>query len=97
MMRELRKQKKDLQMKAYKLININGTDSSFEEGTIPEITNIKADYFFIQTNTILELSWHPAPRYQFVITLKGKLKFTVTNGDRGQHLMGDTSTRSPRW
>ena len=24
---------------------------------------------------------HPAPRYQFVITLKGKLKFKVTNGD----------------
>ncbi|MCW3075398.1 MAG: hypothetical protein JWO32_7, partial [Bacteroidetes bacterium] len=23
---------------------------------------------------------HPAPRYQFVITLKGRLKFTVSNG-----------------
>lgn len=68
-------------MKAYKLININGTDSSFVEGTICEIKHIDADYFFIQTNIeAYQLTAHPAPRYQFVITLKGKLKFTVTNG-----------------
>jgi quercetin dioxygenase-like cupin family protein len=67
-------------MKAFKLININGTDSSFVEGTIPELTDIKVNYFFIQTK-VEELGWHPAPRYQFAITVKGKLKFTVTNGD----------------
>lgn len=55
-------------------------DSSFLEGTIPELTNIKANYFFIQTK-VEKLGWHPAPRYQFMINLKGKLKFTVTNGD----------------
>ncbi len=67
-------------MKAFKLININGDDSSFLEGTMPELTHIKANYFFIQTK-VEELAWHSAPRYQFAITLKGKLKFTVTNGD----------------
>lgn len=69
-------------MKAFKLININGTESSYQEGTIPDLTHIDASYFFIQTNIEgYELSSHPAPRYQFVVTLKGKLKFAVTNGD----------------
>jgi len=69
-------------MKAFKLININDTDSSFIEGTICEVNHIEVDYFFIQTKfEAYQFSAHPAPRYQFVITLKGKLKFTVTNGD----------------
>jgi quercetin dioxygenase-like cupin family protein len=69
-------------MRAFKLININGADSSFQEGTVPEMKHIDIRYFFIQTGVEnYELSVHPAPRYQFVITLKGKLKFTVTNGD----------------
>ena len=69
-------------MKAFKLINTNGVNCSFQEGTIPELTHINVNYFFIQTSIERnELSSHPAPRYQFVITLKGKLKFTVTNGD----------------
>lgn len=69
-------------MKAFKLININGTDSSFEEGTLPELAHINVNYFFVQTSIeSYELSSHPAPRYQFVVTLKGTLKFTVTNGD----------------
>jgi len=68
-------------MKAFKLININSLESSYEEGTIPEIQHIDADYFFIQTSIEpYQLLPHPAPRYQFVVTLKGKLKFTVTNG-----------------
>ena len=69
-------------MKAYKLINVNGTDCSFLEGSIPEMEHINAHHFFCATNfEKYQLSAHPAPRYQFVITLKGKLKFTVTNGD----------------
>ncbi|MBC7865312.1 MAG: hypothetical protein IAF38_20215 [Bacteroidia bacterium] len=69
-------------MKAFKLININGTDCSFLEGTLPETDQIDADYFFIKTTfEAYQFSPHPAPRYQFVITLKGKLEFTVTNGD----------------
>lgn len=68
-------------MKAFKLINTNGNDSAFLEGTIPVSQHINATHFFAQTATELELSLHPAPRYQFVITLKGRLKFTVSNGD----------------
>jgi len=68
-------------MKAYKLININGTDSSFQEGTVEELKHIDAKHFFIQTSIEhYQLSAHPAPRYQFVITLKGKLRFKVTDG-----------------
>jgi quercetin dioxygenase-like cupin family protein len=69
-------------MKAFRLINTNGTDSFYEEGTISELIHIPANYFVIQTGIEhYELSSHPAPRYQFVITVKGKLQFTVTNGD----------------
>jgi quercetin dioxygenase-like cupin family protein len=68
-------------MKAFKLININDEDSSFQEGTIAEHTPINVKYFVVQTNIEeYELAAHPAPRYQFVITVKGKLKFTVSNG-----------------
>jgi quercetin dioxygenase-like cupin family protein len=68
-------------MKAFKLININGTDSSFLEGTVSEMKHINARHFFIQTTIeAYELAPHPAPRYQFVITLKGKLKFRVSDG-----------------
>lgn len=69
-------------MKAFKLINVNGTDCSFEEGFVPEEVPVTTTGFFIQTRIEkYQLSAHPAPRYQYVVTLKGKLKFTVTNGD----------------
>lgn len=69
-------------MKAFKLININGTECSFQEGRVPINEHIDATHFFVQTQIDkYQLSAHPAPRNQFVVTLKGKLKFTVTNGD----------------
>jgi hypothetical protein len=69
-------------MKAYKLICLNNGDSSFLKGTMPEMTYIQANYFFAQEHIEhWEDGAHCAPRYQFVITVKGKLKFTVTNGD----------------
>lgn len=66
-------------MKAIKLFNTDNEHSGFISGTLPELEQIAADYFFIKT-TIEDLAWHPAPRYQFVVTLKGRLKFTVSNG-----------------
>ncbi|MEO8760836.1 MAG: hypothetical protein ABI388_06300 [Bacteroidia bacterium] len=69
-------------MKAFKLININDTESSFLEGSVKEHAHIQASHFLFQTDIeTYEKTAHPAPRYQFVITLKGRLKFTVTNGD----------------
>ncbi|MBA2612929.1 MAG: hypothetical protein H0U95_13230 [Bacteroidetes bacterium] len=68
-------------MKAFKLININGTDCSFIEGSIAESVHIDGNYFIVKTDfDPYQLAAHPAPRYQFVVTLKGKLEFTVTNG-----------------
>jgi hypothetical protein len=69
-------------MKAYKLISTASGDSSFLQGSIPELQNIQADHFLVSDQIEgWELGAHVAPRYQFVFTLKGKLKFTVTNGD----------------
>jgi len=68
-------------LKAIRLINIEGGKCDFEVGKIPVRQHINAGYFFAQTNvSALEKIPHPAPRRQFVITLKGRLKFTVTSG-----------------
>lgn len=68
-------------MKAYRLFNDSKNDCAFEEGDVPELEQIQAKAFILQTSIeTYELSTHPAPRNQFVFTLRGKLKFTVTNG-----------------
>jgi len=68
-------------MKAYKLINTPDNKSAFEEGTVPENMHIYVSHFFAQTHIEeYQKHSHPAPRYQYVITLKGKLKFTVSDG-----------------
>jgi len=69
-------------LKAIRLINIENNDCAFEIGKIPVLRNINASYFFAKTDvSTLEGIPHPAPRRQYVITIKGKLKFGVTNGD----------------
>ncbi len=68
-------------MKAFKLLNTSDNLCTFQEGSIPDITKINASYFLVQTEIEnYELHPHPAPRYQFVVTLKGKLKFKVSDG-----------------
>lgn len=68
-------------MKAFKLINTGDADSAFQEGTVSLMERIPATYFYVQTHIdAVELHPHPAPRYQFVVTLKGKVRFSVTNG-----------------
>lgn len=61
----------------------NGADgsSSFEKGKIPVLKPMNTSAFWI-SNTIegWEMSDHPAPRRQYVVTLKGKIRFKVTNG-----------------
>lgn len=69
-------------MKAYRLFNNDCNESVFEEGEVPELERIQAQAFILQTSTeTYELTPHPAPRNQFVFTLRGKLEFCVTNGD----------------
>lgn len=68
-------------MKAFKLITTNNNHSAFQEGSVPEMVTIGASYFFCQSHVDdSERSLHRAPRMQFVVTLKGRLKFTVSNG-----------------
>ncbi|MDX2174282.1 MAG: hypothetical protein SFY56_14365 [Bacteroidota bacterium] len=68
-------------MKAFKLINTIDNKSAFEEGYVPENAHVNVSHFFAQTHIEeYQKHVHPAPRYQFVITLKGKLKFTVSDG-----------------
>lgn len=69
-------------LKAIRLINLDNDDCTFESGKIPVQQHINASYFFAKTDVLsLEGITHPAPRRQYVITLKGKLKFGVTNGE----------------
>ena len=69
-------------LKAIRLINTDEDKCSFEIGRIPVRQHINATYFFAQTEVeAYEKISHPAPRRQYVITLKGKLKFEVTNGE----------------
>ncbi|MFW0716721.1 hypothetical protein [Pedobacter sp. N23S346] len=69
-------------LKAIRLINIENDDCAFKIGKIPILQNINASYFFAKTDvSALEGIPHPAPRRQYVITIKGKLKFGVTNGE----------------
>lgn len=66
----------------YRLFNVDDSIVSYEKGYIPTKVNLQVDYFFGQKiiDKIEQLA-HPAPRIQYVVTLKGKLRFTVTNGD----------------
>lgn len=66
---------------AIRLYNIDDVACGFEVGKLPNHFNIKASYFFCQTRIdASEKVPHGAPRSQYVVTLKGKLRFTVTDG-----------------
>ena len=68
-------------MRAIRLLNDENGNSYFEKGTLPEYENIKSEYFNIQTKIEpYQKVQHAAPRYQYVVTLKGKLQFTTSDG-----------------
>lgn len=69
-------------MNAYRLFNTIEGDSAFEKGTVQDLLQLEAAYFFFHEDAPerTEFDWHPAPRPQYVITLRGKLEFTVTDG-----------------
>ena len=68
-------------MKAIRLLNDAAGNSFFEIGTLPEYYKIETNYFDIQTKIEpYQQRQHTAPRYQYVITLKGKLEFTTSDG-----------------
>lgn len=69
-------------LKAVRLINLPNGDCAFEYGKLETKVHMPATSFFAQTKVdAYEKVAHPAPRMQYVVTLKGKLQFKVTNGD----------------
>ncbi|MBO0358831.1 hypothetical protein J0X19_12815 [Hymenobacter sp. BT186] len=68
-------------LRAIRLINTDEERCSFEVGKLPIKAHIAATYFFGKTEISNEHKPHPAPCTQFVVTLKGKLRFMVSNGD----------------
>ncbi|ANS41635.1 hypothetical protein [Serratia inhibens] len=66
---------------AYRLINTPDNRAAFIKGSVPGLKKIPVQSFWF-SNTIEE--WqkgvHPAPRKQYVVTLKGTLRFKVSDG-----------------
>ncbi|MFC0345843.1 cupin domain-containing protein [Epilithonimonas hispanica] len=66
---------------AVRLISNPDGTSSFERGTIPTLKHMNTTTFWINNKTEeWEKNTHKAPRRQYVITLKGKIKFKVSDG-----------------
>ena len=70
-------------MRAFRIQNDSLGNSYFEEGVLPEHFNIKSERFIIATQIEeYQKHQHPAPRIQYVVTLKGKLRFTTSDGNQ---------------
>lgn len=66
---------------AYRLFNNPDGTCSFEKGFIPSLKHMNTASFWYSNKTEeWEKDAHPAPRKQFVITVKGKIKFKVSDG-----------------
>lgn len=66
---------------AIRLLNTPDGGCTFETGRLPTKTHLPVGYCFAGTHNDNENLPHAAPRTQYVVTLKGKLRFTVSNGD----------------
>ncbi|WP_316777421.1 hypothetical protein [Pedobacter antarcticus] len=68
-------------IKAVRLYNTPDGGCDFEIGKIPTTTHMDVTTFWGQNHVDkYEKVAHPAPRKQYVVTLKGSLRFKVTNG-----------------
>lgn len=66
---------------AIRLFSTENGLSSFEKGTIPTLRPMNTTTFWVSNKTEeWEKNRHPAPRRQYVITTKGKIKFKVSDG-----------------
>ena len=67
-------------MRAFRIQNNSLGNSYFESGTLPEYFSIDSERFVIETKIQeYQTHQHPAPRVQYVVTLKGKLRFTTSD------------------
>lgn len=68
-------------MSAIRLINNPDGTCSFEKGYIPTLKHASTTTFWSSNKTEdWEKNAHPAPRRQYVVTLKGKIRFKVSDG-----------------
>lgn len=66
---------------AIRLINKPDGSCAFEKGKIPTLKHMNTTTFWMSNKTEeWEKNAHPAPRRQYVITIKGNIKFKVTDG-----------------
>jgi len=66
---------------AIRLINNPDGSCTFEKGKMPTLKHINAKGFWISNETEeWEKNDHPAPRRQYVVTIKGNVRFKVTDG-----------------
>ncbi|MDQ1098438.1 MULTISPECIES: hypothetical protein [Chryseobacterium] len=66
---------------AIRLVNNPDGSCTFEKGRIPTLKHMNTTTFWMSNKTEdWEKNAHPAPRRQYVITIKGNIKFKVTDG-----------------
>ncbi|UMQ40351.1 hypothetical protein MKS83_13190 [Chryseobacterium sp. Y16C] len=66
---------------AVRLINKPDGSCAFEKGRIPTLKHMNTTTFWMSNKTEeWEKNAHPAPRRQYVITIKGNIRFKVTDG-----------------
>lgn len=66
---------------AIRLFSTENGLCNFERGTVPTLKPMNTTTFWVSNKTEeWEKSKHPAPRKQYVITTKGKIKFKVSDG-----------------
>ncbi|REC49170.1 hypothetical protein DRF67_04740 [Chryseobacterium pennipullorum] len=66
---------------AIRLISNPDGSCAFEKGKMPTLTHIGINVFWVSNQTEeWEKNTHAAPRKQYVVTIKGKVRFKVTDG-----------------
>ncbi|PIF43534.1 hypothetical protein CLU96_0443 [Chryseobacterium sp. 52] len=66
---------------AVRLLNNPDGSCTFEKGKLPTLKHMNTTTFWLSTKTEeWEKNTHPAPRRQYVITLKGNVRFKVSDG-----------------
>jgi hypothetical protein len=71
----------DTRLPAIKLINTADNHSAFVVGSVPSLDKIQAqNFWFSNTFEPWQKGVHPAPRKQYVVSMKGRLKFKVSDG-----------------
>ncbi len=91
-------------IEAYQLYTTTDGGSAFHHGWVDEDTFFEAKAIsFARTDAGSTYEWHRAPRKQYVLTFRGELTFTTTDGKSfvlkpGTVLIaGDTEGKGHRW